>query len=88
MLSLTGPLATDRRPRPATVSLALFLFVLAASILSLTRGAAGLGVMDLAAALFDESDERPRHRVGAALADDHAEGLGGHGFKVREYRAA
>lgn len=52
MLSLTGPLPTDRRPRPATVSLALFLFVLAASILSLTRGAAGLGVMDLVAALF------------------------------------
>lgn len=52
MLSLTGPFAADRRPSRATVSLVLTLFVLAASLLSLTSGAAGLGLTDLLAAPF------------------------------------
>ncbi|WP_333817360.1 FecCD family ABC transporter permease [Tabrizicola sp.] len=54
MLSLTGPLAADRRPSRATVSLVLTVFVLAASLLSLTSGAAGLGLGDLLGALFGE----------------------------------
>lgn len=62
MLSLTGPVATDRRPGRATVSLALFAFVLAASALSLAHGAAGLGVMDLAVAFFGEGLS-PRDQV-------------------------
>ena len=62
MLSLTGPLAIDHRPNGTTVSLVLVAFVLVASVLSLTRGAAGLGVMDLAAAVFGEGLS-PRDQV-------------------------
>ena len=62
MLSVTSPFATDRRPNRATVSLALAVFVLAASVLSLTSGAAGLGLGDLAAALVGDGLS-PRDQV-------------------------
>jgi iron complex transport system permease protein len=62
MLTLTGPLGTGRRTSRATVSLALGAFVLAASVLSLTSGASGLGVTDLLAALFGDGLS-PRDRV-------------------------
>ena len=63
MLSVFAPRASARRrPTRAAVTLALATLVLAASVLSLTNGAAGLGVGDLAAALLGDGLS-PRDRV-------------------------
>lgn len=63
MLAVVAPRASARRrPTRAAVTLALATLVLAASVLSLTNGAAGLGVGDLAAALLGDGLS-PRDRV-------------------------
>lgn len=62
MLSLTGPAVSSRRLPRLTLTIALATLVLVASVASLTSGAAGLGVGDLAGALLGEGLS-PRDRI-------------------------
>jgi iron complex transport system permease protein len=55
MLSLSAPVpARSGRPTRSTMTVALLVLVVLASVLSLSSGAAGLGAGDLVAALFGE----------------------------------
>jgi iron complex transport system permease protein len=62
MVSLSPPLADRSRLPGMTLTTGLVVLVLAASVLSLTIGAAGLGLGDLAAGLFGEGLS-PRDKV-------------------------